>query len=271
MRDFDLRTLQLKELDILKEVDRVCKKNKIEYFLAYGTTLGAVRHHGFIPWDDDIDICMKPNDYLKFKEACKKDLNEKYFYQDFHTDPYVHTTWAKIRENGTTSMVSKMKNYPVHWGICIDIFPLWPLKDKHLSGKEKLLFKLLNLCANKKLDEAGFGNYGVQTNKAKFIPGFLTHWLYTKIEKYLLKRKEANYYFDLSGGIVEKYLMAKDIYEEIILLDFEGEKFPVMKRYDEYLTRCYGSDYMEIPKVEEREDHGDIIVDFEKDYKEYIK
>lgn len=102
MRDFDLRALQLKELECLKEIDRLCRKHKIEYFLSWGSAIGAIRHKGFIPWDDDIDVSMKMDDYLRFKEVCAQELDAKYFYQDWESDPYYYSSWAKIRINDTT-------------------------------------------------------------------------------------------------------------------------------------------------------------------------
>ena len=81
MSDYDKRDLQLCELKIMKEIDRICKKNGIIYYLAYGTLLGAVRHKGFIPWDDDVDLFMDLKSYRKFCKVCKKDLGSDYFLQ----------------------------------------------------------------------------------------------------------------------------------------------------------------------------------------------
>lgn len=143
MRDFDLRALQLKELEGLKEIDRICRKHGIEYMLSWGSAIGAIRHQGFIPWDDDIDVCMKWNDYLKFKEVCKTELDSRYFYQDWESDPYYYSSWAKIRMNDTTSIMRKMKDYPIHGGICLDVFPLVAYPDDHFSKFDSLLAKLV--------------------------------------------------------------------------------------------------------------------------------
>lgn len=268
---FDLRKLQLKELEILKEIDRICKKHHIEYVLAYGTALGAVRHQGFIPWDDDIDIMMKAADLARFKEVCKTELNEHYFFQDFETDPYLHCTWAKIRENGTTSMIREMSDYPVHWGICIDIFPMIHVRSSGFTRLDRFAYKLMNLCANKKLNEWGYGSYGLKTNKAKWIPEFLVKPLYQKARAYLVReRKNADCYYDFCTGLDARYRWEDQVFADVIELPFEDGTFPVVREYDAYLTISYGADYMEIPKVEDRVDHGDIIVDFDKDYKEYM-
>lgn len=143
MDEFDLRALQLCELDLLKEVDRICKKHDIPYFLAFGTALGAVRHKGFIPWDDDVDVLMKYPDYLRFQEVCKTELPPHLFYQDWQTDPAYYLPWAKIRNSRTTSLVPEMADYPINWGVCVDIFPLFPMKEETLS--QWSLFKIKNI------------------------------------------------------------------------------------------------------------------------------
>ena len=117
-----LRKLQLTELEMLKDVADFCEKNGIEYFLIAGTLLGAVRHGGFIPWDDDIDIGMTFKNYKKFLKLAPKGLPKKYFVQHFTTDPKVSIPWIKVRINGTTSMERHLTNYDIHYGICMDIF-----------------------------------------------------------------------------------------------------------------------------------------------------
>ena len=102
MNDYK-RDLQLCILDMVKDIDKICKKHNIEYYLAYGSCLGAVRHHGFIPWDDDFDIILKYDQYLKFIDVCKNELDkEKYFVQTPETEPNYYLSFAKIRNIQTT-------------------------------------------------------------------------------------------------------------------------------------------------------------------------
>ena len=127
-----LREIQLCQLDILKEVAGICDRNGIPYWLAAGTFLGAVRHSGFIPWDDDVDIYMKYDDLKRFKKICKKELSEKYFYQDHQTDMASHWIFAKIRANGTSMSEQYGKDgmhADYHEGVWIDIFPLIEAAD----------------------------------------------------------------------------------------------------------------------------------------------
>lgn len=124
--DSTLRKLQLAELEILNEFVRVCEKWSLRYYLVGGTLLGAVRHKGFIPWDDDIDVAMPREDYDKFATVCREELGPDYFYQSPETDLHYFLTYAKIRRNGTEVYEKRFKNAAFHKGIFIDIFPLDP-------------------------------------------------------------------------------------------------------------------------------------------------
>ena len=100
--DKQLRQLQLIELEMLLEVDRICRKNQINYTITGGTLLGAVRHKGFIPWDDDADVALLRDEYERFCDACEKDLDkEKFFLQNWETDKNFNSGYAKLRRNNT--------------------------------------------------------------------------------------------------------------------------------------------------------------------------
>jgi len=97
----DLRDIQLTQLEILLEFDRICKKHRIQYHLFAGTLLGAVRHKGFIPWDDDIDVCMLRSEYDRFLSVYTTELADAYFLQNSYTDPSYYNIFSRIRKNGT--------------------------------------------------------------------------------------------------------------------------------------------------------------------------
>ena len=119
-----LRKMQLLELKILKEVKRICEKHNIPYFLIAGSLIGAVRHKGFIPWDDDIDIGMLRDDYERFLDVCKTDLGSEYFLQTPETEKgNADYGIAHIRLNGTSMVQEFRKNTTTHNGFTIDIFP----------------------------------------------------------------------------------------------------------------------------------------------------
>lgn len=269
MRDFDLRALQEKELECLKEIDRICRKHQIKYFLSWGSAIGAIRHKGFIPWDDDIDITMLQEDYIKFKTIAQREMNQAYFFQDWESDPYYYSSWAKIRCNDTTSMMRNMMDYPIHFGVCIDIFPLLPYPSESMTRFDLFLSKLVTFFSSKRLNDYGYGHIFYENKKLKYFPRFFCDWLRNSSYRLLTrKRKQACPYVLTNGNRTFDLAFPKEYFEEVIEVDFEDGKFLINQQYDAFLSAYYG-DYMKIPEVHERVDHGDMIVDLENSYLKY--
>lgn len=132
-RDEDLKKVQSIELDILKEIIRICEKNNIQYFTYAGTTLGTIRHQGFIPWDDDIDIGMMRDDYEKFLKIAPKHLRKGYTLQHFSIDRNTPTYFAKVRKDGTRFVEHYTKNLNIHHGIFVDIMPCDYIPDNEIA------------------------------------------------------------------------------------------------------------------------------------------
>ena len=138
------RYLQLNELQVLVEVDRICRKYNIDYSLDGGTLLGAIRHQGFIPWDDDVDVVFTRLEYAKFYEACKADLNTAdFFLQEYRTDPHYRWGHAKMRLKDTEFVRSGQENLKYKTGICIDIFVLDHVPDDPVLRRIIYLYNIL--------------------------------------------------------------------------------------------------------------------------------
>ncbi|MBE6350205.1 MAG: LicD family protein [Spirochaetaceae bacterium] len=251
----DLRKMQLLELKILKEVKRICEKNSIPYFLIAGTLLGAVRHKGFIPWDDDIDIGMLRDDYERFLEVCKTDLDSEYFLQTPTTEKgNADYGIAHVRLNGTEMVQEFRKNTATHNGLTIDIFPYDTLpENKFFRFFYCKSFPLLKRVCAKRM--------GYAPHPPKLMHRIILNMLYIfslpiplsflhkKMTNYHIKqnKKKTDYVIPLSEW---NYKREKHLYStltELTTLQFEDEFFPVPKNYDLFLTEQYGN-YRELPK-----------------------
>lgn len=252
----DLRKMQLIELSILKEVRRICDKNNIHYFLIGGTLIGAIRHKGFIPWDDDIDIGMSREDYNKFLDVCKTDLGSDYFLQNPDTEKEsADYEISRIRLNGTAVIQSFRKNTTTHNGFYVEIFPYdnLPVNEIHQFFYSNYFRLLKRVIAIRKGYEP--------SPKNKIVKAFLyTYAACSRIVplKVLERRannyhvncnkKETPYVFLLSGAWghkKEKHL--RTTISEFTKVKFEDDEFTAPKEYDTFLREQYG-DYMMLPK-----------------------
>ena len=267
-----LRELQLFELQMLKDFAKVCSENNIEYIIASGTLLGAVRHKGFIPWDDDIDVYMTVKNYNRFCKIGQKALGDNYFIQNYKTDKFCNLMWTQVRANGTTSMPLKLKDWDIHWGISFDVFPIVGVS----SDPKKKLKQKNALAINRMLlsDCYMIANGEPFTKKLKIIytiPRCLRRLICRINEKrYMFNHEKydkcANVWYDIT---VE---YPSDLFQPLIEIEFENETFTTMKNYDKYLSILYG-DYMTPPPENERSGHdldlGKMIFDTKKSYLEY--
>ena len=249
-------------LDILKQVVAVLEKHNLKYVLYYGTLLGAIRHQGFIPWDDDIDIAMPRSDYEKFKEIAKYELDDKYFVQDIYTDSEYASLIAKVR-NSTTTLIERGYSHlrRMNQGIFIDIFVTDEYKSCKANSCRLLILKAYAALLLGKYSKRGW---------RKYISCFFSRkWLVKKIEKTQkkLSKGRGDRYFILENRV----LLEGDIYEHAILVPFEDLQARVPVQYIKYLERCYG-DYLQLPPEEQRVPlHSTNHVSADIGYKEYIE
>ena len=263
-----VRKLQLIELSILDEIDRVCRKNKIDYFICGGTLLGSIRHKGFIPWDDDIDILMTRKNYRKFTSACKKDLNDKYFIDCYQTNKKCCFPYIKIKEKNTLYVERKNAScYDDKSCIWVDIFPLdavWAPLDKKQLRHNKIFSYVTTLITIK-----NGSNFYQNSAVKKKIYGFILKFVPMKLLVYVLDKAIASVDEDKADyftSFCSSYGIFKETYEKDKLfpyneMEFEGKKYMGISGYDYLLKKIYG-DYMKLPPIEKRVNHKPYIVKF---------
>lgn len=249
----------------LLDVDRICKKYDIQYFLGGGTLLGAIRHKGFIPWDDDADIMMLREDYEKFLKVAQNELPSTMFLQTSDTDKYCHYPFAKIRLKDTVYATHYSKAHTnMNNGMAFDIFSHDKTANSKLGRKLHLQFTLLframifNKWNNRQIDN-GHKIQSFFANILKFIfPIRASEWLQYKCLRFFEKKKDAQYLYDGMGRNIYKGDFPADCLNEAIEWEFEGHKFPIPKEYDRYLRYLYG-DYTRLILPWQRQTCHDIV------------
>lgn len=249
MDDF-LRRVQLTEYDILKDFDRVCKKNGIKYFLGQGTLLGAAKYEKFIPWDDDIDILIPCKELKKIHKIFPKEGNGEYFLTNTSREKHYPLVWSKIRDTKTLSQPVKYKELPINWGICIDLFPVYSVSNFKLLRK----IEYLNMKISAKLLLAEMTKYedghSFCVRLLEKVPIFLRKWYFNMAKWFLSFHGDRTKYVYLpckGGKIVERAL----IFGEEKTLPFEDNSYPVPTKYHDYLTDMYGDYMAPLPKEEQ--------------------
>ena len=270
-----LRQLQLAELEMLCDFRALCEKHNLRYFLDYGNLLGAVRHGGFIPWDDDVDVSMPYEDYRKFLKIAQEELGDRYFLQTDDTDEQYHFCFAKIRKNGTTMVNEDQLGWDIHHGAWIDIFVLI---ETNPGLEFKIRTQLYRVCNFLLMDqyfdifspvfEKMVGKAGVKFMQLVYRTPrkwrkALKHWLLHRI----CSSRNKQGWTVAWTGLTEYF--PKEVYEQTAKLEFEGETFDVPGQYLKNLEIDYG-DYMQLPPEEKRIGHGaDMIIDLENHYTKY--
>lgn len=269
----ELEQIKRIELDILLEIDRVCKENNIEYFLIGGTALGAIRHSGFIPWDDDIDIGMTRENYNRFNNIISKKISNQYFVQTPYSDKYSPFLYTKVRKNNTEFVEWCNRNSKMHKGIYIDVFPYDNIPDDEILRKKQFkiiqilnriyVFKQSSDMTKRPLTKGDYLKYicrKIINILLKFIPRI---FIIKKIEKEITKysndntEKKACLFFP-------KYMveyMDSNTLNPLKNILFEQYTFPCPNDLDTYLTNHYG-DYMKLPPVEDRVGHRPFKIKF---------
>lgn len=269
-----VREVQDKILEIMKYIDTICRNNGIVYYIMGGTALGAIRHGGFIPWDDDLDIFMTPHEYDKFKVAMTQENNPHFVLQEWRTvKDYLE--YAKVRMNGTTFIEDNFKDWKnLHQGIYVDIMILHKVPDSRFI--QKLVYyesKFVTLYAlsqrNWKPKNSG---QAIMLHLLKILPcQFISRMCYRRIYKYDDMTDNFKFCYWITPAKFRSGLFDKRFFDLPIDIPFEDTTLYGSEYIKEYLQYRYG-DYMKLPSPEQQRAavHA-LIFDTEKDYTEYIK
>ena len=244
------------ELDLLKEFDRVCKKHGLTYYVIAGSALGAARHHGFIPWDDDIDVAMVRSEYEKLCEIGPSEFDTPYFFQTHYTDFGAMWGHAKLR-NGFTTCISGLDiNYKrsINQGIFLDIFPMDNvIDDEKLFEKQKKWADFYRRNA-KRFAYATNKGFRYHSNKKTntlykilaILFGPINHILSTLLWKRFeavcqrYNNRDTDNFSLLSFEFNKKWMQSRNDYTDITYLAFEFIEVPVCKNYEHSLSMLYG-------------------------------
>ncbi len=272
MAEDQIRNMQKIELIIAKEVKRICEKNNIKYFMVAGTMLGAIRHKGFIPWDDDMDFGLLRDDYELFIECCTKDLKKEFTLQTWNNDNTYPFPFIKIRLKGTYVEETLTKSVDTNKEIGIDIFPFDYIIDNERIQKKH--FRKCNFYEKILWLKKGWGidikNHGFKSKIKYYIARFISIFFNYNKTKLKLEKLMTKYNDSAKNKIyfLTIYGFKQSIYDEIIFREFDEYKFENIflkgvKNYDSYLTCIYGN-YLELPPIEKRYGHHFMNVDFGK-------
>lgn len=265
-----LRRVQMVQLEIAKEIRRVCEENDIRYFLADGSFLGAVRHGGFIPWDDDLDMGMMRSDYEKFCRIAPEKLKPEYCLQTWYTEPNYGLPFGKVLKRNTVYLENKKSRRLQENGFYVDIFP-YDYVPEDENQRNQLAQQLLSIY-RVKLMKSGYQPW-MEENKIVWKKRI--GYLYYQLKALFVGQKELARDYDTLAVAVhysdmvceQSALPHPDYYErscveELADYTFEGEIFKGPKDYHKYLTDLYG-DYMTLPPEDKRENRHQIVeIDF---------
>jgi lipopolysaccharide cholinephosphotransferase len=260
--------------DMLVQFDRICRKYDLKYYVAFGSLLGAIRHHGFIPWDDDLDVCMPRKDFNKFLEVAASELKEPIYLQVPGKDKDYYMSCPRLRNSNTAAIPPAFRYCEFNQGLYLDIFVL----DNILLDKAKENYdQVKNLILESTTNMRRSNPFPTEDDlkRRNMFPERDQTLVWDELEKTCTKfNSEKTDYAMVSNVTIapwNKMVYKWSDIEDLVEVDLYGRSFFIPKNYDTLLKASYGN-YMEFPPVEDRGQwHSTIIFDPDKSYKEYIK
>ena len=274
MNNQSVHDVQMKILETMKFIDSICREHHITYYIMGGTALGAIRHKGFIPWDDDLDIFMTPQEYNKFKKVLNELKSELFVLQEWKTTPGF-VEYAKVRMNGTTFIEDHFKDRKdMHHGIYVDIMMLHKVPNNIVIQKwNYVLSKFVTLYG---LSQRNWVPKSTAQNvilkSLNLLPcKWLSKVAYSQIYKYDNLNQDFKYCYWITPAKFKQGLFDAKFFSSPVDIVFEDTKLYASANIKEYLSYRYG-DYMKLPSKEAQKAavHA-MYYDVNKDYTEYFK
>lgn len=275
----ELKKIWAVELDLAREFLRVCSKYNIKTSAFAGSILGAVRHKGFIPWDDDMDFCLSREEFNKLLHVPKSEFKSPYYLQTTLEDQRFFCPYARLRNDETTGIITWNKSPEYHNGIFIDIFVVdgFP-ESKSLYWKQFIKWSLVRpILENYKGHGKVYKKIDVLINcAAKALSKFKTYEEWVRIYDKVISsnNSKTNRLALITHGrwFTTRYWLYHSELDDIVFVPFENIEIPIPNSYDEVLKRMYG-DYMKFPPVEQRGQwhSGKILYDPDTPYKQYFE
>lgn len=280
----DIKEVWAIEIDLLMQLDEVCKKHNLKYYITDGTMLGTVRHKGFIPWDDDIDVTMFRDDYEKLLKVAETEFKYPYFLQTEYSDPGCLRGHAQLRNSATTGILKTEEGkFKFNQGLFLDVFVMDNvIDDKKLFEQQK---KDAEKYRKRAVKYARWSTrYYKQNTWQSKVKGILYPVVNTFLRKTKLEEKNFRKFEEVCkryNNMETKYVTTlefsfdierwgkrlKSYFDKVEYMPFEFIKLPISVDYDEMLRNDYG-DYMIFKKGASA--HGDMIIDTDRSYTEYI-
>lgn len=257
----DLKGLHNCLLNLMIEINNICKEHNIKYTLMGGSLIGAIRHNGFIPWDDDMDIGMLYDDYMKFIDVLKS-INHPWLTFDYAGSLDYEEQFMKVYDSRTT--LKEFKSNRIK-GVFVDIFPIIPIGNSMKSAKRRYYYDtILKMSRYNKTNNS-------KSSKSKMFVYKLVGLFHSadgltkKIQKYRnkLSKKDYKLFSDIDGST--KGIVSKNIFDEFVMHKFENTEFMIVKEYDKYLRNIFG-DYMKLPPKDKQIPGHFEILELNKSY-----
>lgn len=270
MENDSVKLLQKIDLDITMEIVKICEKHNIEYFISSGSMLGAIRHKGFIPWDDDMDIGMMRDHYDRFLSIAERELPPHLKLITFQNTPEYHYYLSRVADTETLVEEERMAEGEKATNVSVDVYPIdgspnHPLLRKIYYFRVMYHRALMSLCYKESIDR----------KRKRSLPERILLFIMERIpvEKWTTPYKQkcridkllrsndvyrSKYIGDIMGAYRTKEMMPAEYFGKGAYYEFEGKKLRGVEKYHEYLTHMYG-DYMTLPPAEQRKNHYKLI------------